>query len=45
MTKKKSATLLAQQDVGIRLSSHKKLCAKSKRCVPLILSAFNLVIF
>ena len=28
MTKKKSATSLAQQSVGIRLSSHEKLCAE-----------------
>jgi len=28
MTKKKSATTLAQQSVGIRLSSHEKICAE-----------------
>lgn len=28
MTKKKSATSLAQQSVGIRLSSHEKICAE-----------------
>ena len=28
MTKKKSATSLVQQGVGIRLSSHEKLCAE-----------------
>jgi len=28
MTKKKSTTSLAQQSVGIRLSSHEKLCAE-----------------
>ena len=28
MTKKKSATAMAQQSVGIRLSSHEKLCAE-----------------
>ena len=28
MTKKKSSTSLAQQSVGIRLSSHEKLCAE-----------------
>ena len=28
MPKKKSATSLAQQSVGIRLSSHEKLCAE-----------------
>ena len=28
MPKKKSATSLAQQGVGIRLSSHEKLCAE-----------------
>ena len=28
MRKKKSATALAQQSVGIRLSSHEKLCAE-----------------
>ena len=28
MTKKKSTTSLAQQSVGIRLSSHEKICAE-----------------
>jgi len=28
MPKKKSVTLLAQQSVGIRLSSHERLCAE-----------------
>ena len=28
MTKKKSASAMAQQSVGIRLSSHEKLCAE-----------------
>tara|TARA_R100000742_G_C4274018_1_gene93800 strand:- start:984 stop:1220 length:237 start_codon:yes stop_codon:yes gene_type:complete len=28
MTRKKSATSLAQQSVGIRLSSHEKICAE-----------------
>jgi hypothetical protein len=28
MTKKKSLTTLAQQSVGIRLSSHEKICAE-----------------
>ena len=28
MTKKKSATSLVQQSVGIRLSSHEKICAE-----------------
>tara|TARA_A100000172_G_scaffold72621_1_gene53814 strand:+ start:312 stop:548 length:237 start_codon:yes stop_codon:yes gene_type:complete len=28
MSKKKSSTSLAQQSVGIRLSSHEKLCAE-----------------
>ena len=28
MTKKKSASTMAQQSVGIRLSSHEKLCAE-----------------
>ena len=28
MPKKKSATLLVQQSVGIRLSSHEKICAE-----------------
>ena len=28
MPKKKSATAMAQQSVGIRLSSHEKLCAE-----------------
>ena len=28
MTKKKSLTSLAQQSVGIRLSSHEKICAE-----------------
>ena len=28
MTKKKSVTSLAQQSVGIRLSSHEKLCSE-----------------
>ena len=28
MTKKKSASAMAQQSVGIRLSSHEKICAE-----------------
>ena len=28
MTRKKSATSLAQQSVGLRLSSHEKICAE-----------------